>query len=85
MIDENKMNLFSTELDLDSVRLSLGAFDKICSGNKEGGTIASLDIPERFRWLTAIKSSCIQTSRPHAGISTNLEETFEKLFAEFVL
>jgi len=44
-----------------------------------------LDIPERFRWLTAMRSSCIQTSRPHVGFSVDLEETLDKLFNELVL
>ncbi len=84
-IDENKLKLFSSESDLDSFRLHLEAFSKICSGTKEGGFIASLCIPERFRWLTSIRSTCIQTSRPHSGFSLDLSQTFEKLFNELVL
>ena len=53
--------------------------------DKDGGPIASLDIPERFRWLTAIRSASIQTSRPHPGFSNDLEQTFERLFQELVL
>jgi hypothetical protein len=44
-----------------------------------------LDIPERFRWLTAVRSSCIQTSRPHPGYAKNLDIEVEKLFVELVL
>lgn len=40
---------------------------------------------ERFRWLTAVKSCALQTSRPHPGFTDNLDETFEKLFKEQVL
>lgn len=84
-IDEAKLRLFSTELDMDSLRVSLSVFDKICSGAKDGGPIASFDIPERFRWLTAVRSTAIQTSRPHSGFSADLEQTFERLFNELVL
>ncbi|MDR2954380.1 MAG: DUF3037 domain-containing protein [Prevotella sp.] len=84
-LDENKLSLFSTELDLESLCKNLSVFDMICSGNKEGGYIASLDIPERFRWLTAIRSTSIQTSRPHSGFSENLDQTFDKLYDELVL
>ena len=62
-VDENKLNLFSSELDRESLFANLHVFDKICSGTKEGGPIAALDIPERFRWLTAVRSASIQTSR----------------------
>lgn len=84
-VDEKKLCLFSSELDMDSLYASLKVFDRICSGTTGGGPIASMDIPERFRWLTAVRSSSIQTSRPHPGFSTDLEVTFEKLFAELVL
>lgn len=84
-INFEKLRLFSTELDLDTISDSLFAFDKICSGHKDGGYIATFDIPERFRWLTAVRSSSIQTSRPHPGFASDLDKTLEDLFKELVL
>ena len=84
-IDENKLKLFSSELDMNCLKEGLQVFDKICMGNKEGGAIANMDIPDRFRWLTAVKSSCIQVSRPHPGFYTDLYKTLERLFKELVL
>ncbi|WP_455585985.1 DUF3037 domain-containing protein [Bacteroides sp.] len=84
-IDEDRLKIFSPELNIDDFREHMEAFGKVCSGDKDGGTIAALDIPERFRWLTAMRSSCIQTSRPHVGLSSDLEKTMEKLFDELVL
>lgn len=84
-VDERKVCLYLTELDMDSLHASLKVFDHICSGSKEAGPIAALDIPERFRWLTAVRSSSIQTSRPHPGFSPDLDATLEKLFTELVL
>lgn len=84
-IDENKLRLFSSEVDIESLHAHLQVFGQVCSGIKEGGPIASLDIPERFRWLTAVRSSSIQTSRPHPGLSSDLNLTLDKLFEELVL
>ncbi|MGB4415071.1 MAG: DUF3037 domain-containing protein [Paludibacter sp.] len=84
-LDEQRLGAFSNELDLDLLCETLLSFEKICNGSKEGGTIAQFDIPERFRWLTAVRSSCIQTSRPHPGYAENLDLETEKLFAELVL
>lgn len=84
-IDENKLKLFSSELDMNCLKEGLQVFDKICMGNKEGGPIAALDVPERFRWLTAVRSASIQTSRPHPGFSDDLDQTLEILFRELVL
>ena len=84
-LDENKIRLFSTELDIDSIRDNLHTFEQICLGKALNTSISSVDIAERFRWLTAVRSSSIQTSRPHPGFSDNLDETLQRLFEELVL
>ena len=85
LLDESRLGLFCTEIDVDLLRETLVSFERICNGDKTAGTIAQFDIPERFRWLTAVRSSCIQTSRPHPGYSENLDVTVDKLFEELVL
>lgn len=86
ILNEQKLKCLSPiDLDIDSFRTNLQSFDKICKGEKGGGYIASLEIHERFRWLTAVRSASIQTSRPHPGFSSDLEKTFERLFEELVL
>ncbi|MDD4992973.1 MAG: DUF3037 domain-containing protein [Paludibacter sp.] len=84
-LNAERLNAFSTELDIDLLENTLQSFGKICNGKKDAGVIAQLDIPERFRWLTAVRSSCIQTSRPHPGFSENLDLEVERLFDELVL
>jgi hypothetical protein len=84
-VDEAKLLLFSDDFDLEQLELNLSSFQKIAHGGKEGGHIGAFDIPSRFRWLTAIRSSAIQTSRPHTGLCTDLEETAQRLFDELVL
>lgn len=84
-IDEEKLRLVAPDLDIDQVRQNLESFKKIGSGAKDGGPISRLEVPERFRWLTAVRSSVIQTSRPHPGLCTDLEGRVEKLFNDMVL
>ncbi len=84
-LDRERLGAFSTELDMDLLTEAIKSFEKICNGNKDAGVIAQFDIPERFRWLTAVRSSCIQTSRPHPGFADNLDIKVEKLFEELVL
>ena len=84
-LNEDKLALFSSELDVESLRANLQVFDKICNWHKDGGPIAMMDVPERFRWLTAVRSSSIQTSKPHSGFSKDLEETLQRLFQELVM
>ncbi|HPE83233.1 MAG: DUF3037 domain-containing protein [Aequorivita sp.] len=84
-IDTKKLKLFSCELEVEEIENNLKAFEKICSGSKDGGPVARWDIPDRFRWLTAQRSSSLQTSRPHNGFSNDLKATLERLFGELVL
>lgn len=83
-ISEAKIQAFCQEFDLTQVKQNLESFAKICSGAKDGGPIAQLEADEKFRWITAIKSSSIQSSRPHPGFSTDLNATFDKLYEELV-
>ena len=80
----DKFSLMRSKLDYDDIIQNLENFQKIAKGEKDGGPIAQLEIPERFRWLTAVRSSVVQTSRPHPGKSKDLEKTFGKLFEELV-
>ncbi|MEO5777261.1 MAG: DUF3037 domain-containing protein [Flavobacterium sp.] len=80
-----KIKSICSEFDIDQLKENLDSFVKIGKGNKDGGPIAAFEIAERFRWLSAVKSSSIQTSRPHTGFSSDLDITFDKLYAELVL
>lgn len=83
----NKIQLenYNTELDEEQLINNLLSFEKIAKAKKNAGPIARLETSERFRWLSAVRSSCIQTSRPHSGFSEDLDATFNMLFAEYVI
>ena len=85
VVNEDKLKTFTHDLDIELVKETLCAFEKICNGEQAGGHIASFDIPERFRWLTSVRSSSIQTSRPHPGFASDLDLTLEKLFKDLVI
>lgn len=84
-LNAEKLNTFCKETDILVLRENLEAFRRICAGGDISGTIGKLDIASRFRWLTATRSTVIQTSRAHAGFCTDPKKTMEKLFEEFVL
>lgn len=80
----DKFKLIKSKLDYDDIIHNLESFQKIANGAKDGGPVAHMEIPERFRWLTALRSAVVQTSRPHPGKSKDLQKTFGKLFEELV-
>ncbi len=83
-IPVEKIKSFCAEFDLEQLQINLDSFVAICEGKKNAGPIAQFEKDERFRWISAVKSSSIQTSRPHSGFSENLDQTFEKLYNELV-
>jgi hypothetical protein len=84
-IDDDKIQALSNDFDIEQLHCNVTALKKIAAGDKDGGPIGEMDIPSRFRWLTAIRSSAIQTSRPHSGLCEDLEKTIQRLFEELVL
>lgn len=83
-LDEARLLALDPETDIELIRTNLRSFEKVCCGQKDGGNIATFDISSRFRWLTAVRSSVIQTSRPHPGITDDLPATLQRLFEEYV-
>ncbi len=83
-VNDEKLRCFAGDVDREQVRENLRSFQRIAEGAPDGGPIAALDIPSRFRWLTAMRSSAIQTSRPHPGLCDDLDVTARRLFVELV-
>lgn len=84
-LNEKRVVCFCDQTDLEEVRQHLLSFEKIAAGVTDGGPIAKLDMASRFRWLTAVRSTVIQSSKVHVGFSDNLDETLERLHVQLVL
>jgi hypothetical protein len=85
ILNVEKVLSLSVEADVEQIQMNLSAFEKVAHGTIDGGPIAMMDIPSRFRWLTALRSSVIQTSRPHPGMCDDLAKTTQRLFEDLVL
>lgn len=84
-VNEERLLAFCDKLDIAELTGYLQGFEKICKGESDGGPIAQLDLPSRFRWLTANRSTVIQTSKVHPGKCTDPKEKLEQLYRELVL
>ena len=71
-------------LDLDDLRARLQAFERICQGRKQGGPIGQLPVASRFRWLTAMRSTIVQTSAVPPGLCEDAAATLDKLYEQLV-
>lgn len=83
-VDEEKLGLFSPHTDLGEIKERLLAFQKICAGGVTAGPIGALPLASRFRWLIAARSTIIQTSPVHPGLTSDAEKTLEELFEKLV-
>jgi hypothetical protein len=83
-VDEDRLRALCPDADPDVVREHLEAFVKICHGSADAGPIAQLSQRERFHWLVAPRSTIIQVSPVHSGLSEAPEQTIEQLFRQLV-
>lgn len=84
-LDVQRLSVFRLPVAMDELDAYLRAFQQVCNGEPEGGPIAALPMAERFRWLTAKRSTVIQTSPVHPGLCDAAAETLERLFQGLVL
>jgi hypothetical protein len=83
-VDEKRLKSFSPGINMEKVCEYLTAFRQICEGDSHAGPIAQLPIAERFRWLTAPRSTILQTSRVHSGLCDGAEAKLDMLFQRLV-
>jgi hypothetical protein len=84
-LDIPRLLAMHPSLDVAEVEEHLRAFGEITRGSKEGGPIGQLDTASRFRWLTAQRSTILQTSRIHPGLTADAVDTLQRLHSTLVL
>jgi hypothetical protein len=84
-LDEKRIRDFCEKMEMEELKEHLDAFEHICMGRAEGGPISKLDMPSRFRWLTAKRSTVIQSSAVHPGFCEDPGEMLRRLYEQLVL
>lgn len=84
-VDKERLLALSKDLDIETVEQNLASFQRIATGGKDAGPIGELDAPSRFRWLTATRSTVVQTSKVHPGFCLDGEDAIGKLYDQLVL
>jgi Protein of unknown function (DUF3037) len=83
-IDNARLLALDPHLDVDAVREHLAAIPAICRGGGAAGPIGRLSRRERFDWLTAPRSTMIQTSPVHSGRCADTATLLEHLLHTMV-
>jgi hypothetical protein len=83
-INACRLSAFAGKIDVEEILANLQAIERTCCGGKDAGPIGQLDLASRFRWLTATRSTVVQTSKVHPGFCIAAEETLGKLYQQLV-
>jgi hypothetical protein len=71
-------------LDVDAVRSHLASVVAVCSGDASSGDSGRRTRGERFRWLVAPRSTVVQPSPVHTGITDDPRSELDDLMARMV-
>ena len=83
-LDQTRLYALSPVLEIQEIKKHLAAFCEICKGGPAAGPIGRLDMGSRFRWLTATRSTVLQCSRVHPGLTTDPAMTLKNLHEHLV-
>jgi len=83
-LDAARLAAFAPELDHELIATHLERIPLLCAGGEESGPIGALSQAERFHWLVSPRSTVIQISPVHCGLSDDPAATLEKLFKQLV-
>lgn len=84
-LNEQRIEAFCPRLDAAEIGEYLQAMTCICRGGADAGPIGMLPAVERFRWLTAARSTVVQCSRVHPGFCKDPQQELLKLYEQLVL
>ncbi|HZH86237.1 MAG TPA: DUF3037 domain-containing protein [Brumimicrobium sp.] len=84
-IDPKKLQAFKSEHNIEELEAYLKAWEKVCVAAPNSGAIGEMEMPDRFRWLVATRSTIIHSSMTHTGVCDDPEKELEAIFEQFVL
>ena len=83
-LDEQRLMALDPTLDFETIRSHLATIPVICAGGEEAGPMGKASQRERFHWLTAPRSTVIQTSAVHTGLCDDPASVLEHLLQTMV-
>jgi hypothetical protein len=83
-LDEERLLALEPNVDLKAIHDALSTIPAICAGGAAAGAIGRLTPRERFDWLVAERSTCIQMSPVHAGLCADTASELTKLLDRMV-
>ena len=83
-LDQARLLALAPDFDLAAVQQQLDDIVRICKGEPEAGLLGQMSQSERFHWLVSPRSTIIQVSQVHSGLSADPEAALEHLLKTMV-
>ncbi|MCD2197285.1 DUF3037 domain-containing protein [Actinomycetospora endophytica] len=80
-LDTARLAALAPDLDVEEVATAVAAWERTVAGEGPAGVLSA---GERFRWLTAPRSTVVQPGPVHTGLTDDPETEVERLLARLV-
>lgn len=84
-LDLSRLAALAPACDPTEVERHLQLIPLICEGDPGGGPPSGWTLPERFHWLTAPRSTVVQVSPVHSGMTADPQRSLDHLFRVMVV
>ena len=79
--DADRLRALDGEADVDGIVEAAGALERTCAGEGPAGVTS---LGQRFRWLTAPRSTVVHAGPVHSGLTDDPEAEVERLLDALV-
>jgi len=77
----DRLRALDGDADVDGILDAAGALERTCAGE---GPAGATSLGQRFRWLTAPRSTVLSTGPVHSGLTSDPEAEVERLLDALV-
>ena len=83
-LNATRLQVLCGQNEIDELVEYIRSFERISAAGPDSGPIGKLPMAERFRWLTATRSTVVQTSSVHPGLCEDAGDMLDRLFDQLV-
>ena len=83
-LDADRLLCLDPGADLEGIGAALRSWETTCVGGANGGAARDMKQGERFRWLTAPRSTVLQAGPVHTGLTLDPAAELERLLGLLV-
>jgi len=83
-VEPGRLLALDPEADVDGIEAAVAAYACVCRGGSAAGAAGSASPGQRFRWLTAPRSTVVQPGPVHLGLTTDPAAELAHLVAALI-